>query len=185
MLVLVSVVVAASACGSGAPVERSTATVPQADPDAPNVVVIMTDDQTVEQMRVMTRTNELLRDEGTNFTNFVTSFPLCCPSRATFLTGQYAFNHGVVDNIGPDGGYYQLDNRNTLAVWLQRAGYATDFVGHYLYRYGTRERTEVPPGGTAGSAPSTRARSATSGTRSTTAAPCASTATPSTTTRPT
>lgn len=146
VVVLVSLVVVSAACGSDAPAERSTATVPQADPDAPNVVVIMTDDQTVEQLRVMDRTRELLADQGTTFSNFVTSFPLCCPSRATFLTGQYAFNHGIVDNIGPDGGYYQLDNRNTLAVWLQRAGYTTDFVGHYLYRYGTRERTEVPPG---------------------------------------
>lgn len=146
MLVLGLLAVAA-ACGSDEPTpERSTATVPQADADAPNVVVIMTDDQTVEQMRVMTRTNALLRDQGTDFTNFVTSFPLCCPSRATFLTGQYAFNHGIVDNIGENGGYYQLDNRNTLAVWLQRAGFTTAFVGHYLYRYGTRDRTEVPPG---------------------------------------
>lgn len=134
------------ACGSEPEVERALTTVPQARDDAPNVVVIMTDDQTVEQMRVMDRTNELLGDQGTTFSNFVTSFPLCCPSRTTFLTGQYAFNHGVTDNIGPNGGYYSLDNRNTLAVWLQRAGYATDFVGHYLYRYGVRERTEVPPG---------------------------------------
>lgn len=133
-------------CGSDPEVERALTTVPQAPADAPNVVVIMTDDQTLESMRVMTRTNALLADQGTTFSQFVTSFPLCCPSRATFLTGQYAFNHGVIDNIGPDGGYYSLDNRNTLPVWMQRAGYATSFVGHYLYRYGSRERTEIPPG---------------------------------------
>lgn len=135
-----------SACGGDDAPSRSDVTVPQAAADAPNVVVIMTDDQTLESMRVMTRTNALLTDQGTTFSQFVTSFPLCCPSRATFLTGQYAFNHGVIDNIGADGGYYSLDNRNTLAVWMQRAGYTTSFVGHYLYRYGTRERTEVPPG---------------------------------------
>jgi arylsulfatase A-like enzyme len=141
----------ASACGGGANATvdadgRDAAAVPQVGADAPNFVVIMTDDQTVESMRVMSRTNELLGEEGTTFTNFVTSFPLCCPSRSTFLTGQYAFNHGVIDNIGPHGGYYALDNRNTLPVWLQRAGYATSFVGHYLYRYGIRWPTEIPPG---------------------------------------
>lgn len=137
----------AAACGGGSEAGTQRAsTVPQAAPDAPNVVVIMTDDQTVESMRVMSRTRALLADQGTTFSDFVTSFPLCCPSRATFLTGQYAFNHGVVDNIGPHGGYYSLDNRQTLPVWLQRAGYATSFVGHYLYRYGSRRPREIPPG---------------------------------------
>lgn len=133
-------------CGSDAEVDRSLSTVPQASADAPNVVVIVTDDQTVESMRVMTRTNELLAAQGTSFSSFFTPFPLCCPSRASYLTGQYAFNHGVTDNVGDDGGFYALDNRNTLPVWLQRAGYATSLVGHYLYQYGTRNPTEVPPG---------------------------------------
>lgn len=138
----------ASACGGNgeATLTRSNVTVPQAPADAPNVVVIMTDDQTIESMRVMTRTNALLGAEGVTFPNHVVSFPMCCPSRATYLTGQYAFNHGVLDNIAPNGGYYEMDNRNTLPVWLQRAGYATSFVGHYLYRYGTRDPIEVPPG---------------------------------------
>lgn len=145
--VLVLLALAAVACGGGDQrAARSTETVPQAAADAPNVVVILTDDQTLESMRVMTRTNALLGDEGTTFSNFVTSFPLCCPSRATFLTGQYAFNHGVIDNIGERGGYYALDNINTLAVWLQRAGYSTSMVGHYLYTYGARSPTEIPPG---------------------------------------
>ena len=135
-----------AACGSDEPTQRALTTVPQADADAPNVVVIVTDDQTLESMRVMTRTNELLADEGTTFSNFFTPFPLCCPSRTSYLTGQYAFNHGVTDNIGEHGGYYALDNRNTLPVWLQRAGYATSFVGHYLYRYGIEDPTEIPPG---------------------------------------
>jgi len=55
----------------------------------PNIVVIMTDDQTLEQMRVLTKTRQLIADQGTTFRNNYVSFPLCCPSRATFLTGQY------------------------------------------------------------------------------------------------
>ena len=46
----------------------------------------------------MPRTRALLGDEGTTFTNSFVNFPLCCPSRATFLTGQYMHNHGVHGN---------------------------------------------------------------------------------------
>lgn len=134
------------ACGSDHEVRRAITTVPQARADAPNVVVIMTDDQTVESLRVMEQTNALLAAQGTTFSNFFTPFPLCCPSRASFLTGQYAFNHGVLDNLAPNGGYYKLDNINTLPVWLQQAGYATSLIGHYLYTYGTRDPHEIPPG---------------------------------------
>ena len=72
---------------------------------APNVVVVMTDDQALDTMRAMPRTRRLLGGRGVTFENAVVSFPLCCPSRATFLTGQYAHNHGVLDNHPPRGGY--------------------------------------------------------------------------------
>ena len=88
-------------------------------PDPPNIVMVMTDDQTVEMMRFMTRTKALLGDEGTTFTNSFVNFPLCCPSRATYLTGQYSHNHGVRSNDAPDGGYHKLDHTNTLPVWLE------------------------------------------------------------------
>jgi N-acetylglucosamine-6-sulfatase len=112
----------------------------------PNVLVIMTDDQTVESLRVMTNVERLLARQGTTFTNSFVSYALCCPSRATFLTGQYPHNHGVLGNAAPNGGYYKLDSSNTLPVWLQRAGYFTAHVGKYLNGYGTRNAREVPPG---------------------------------------
>ena len=112
----------------------------------PNIVVITTDDQTFESMKVMERTNRLLGGQGVTFDNSFVSFSLCCPSRATFLTGQYAHNHGVQGNGPPDGGYYKLDSTNTLALWLQRAGYTTTLIGKYLNRYGTRDPLEIPPG---------------------------------------
>lgn len=112
----------------------------------PNVVVIMTDDQTLESMRVMERTRALIGDRGVTFANHLVSYPLCCPSRASFLTGQYAHNHGVRSNHRPEGGYEALDGENTLPVWLRSAGYRTAFIGKYLNGYGRGDETEIPPG---------------------------------------
>ncbi|HKV07366.1 MAG TPA: sulfatase [Thermoanaerobaculia bacterium] len=110
----------------------------------PNLLVIMTDDQTVDDLRVMSQTRALLADPGTTFENSFVSYPLCCPSRSTFLTGQYSHNHGVVANAGPNG-YPQLDETNTLAVWLQGSGYFTALVGKYMNGYGEGS-SAVPPG---------------------------------------
>ena len=103
-----------------------------------NVVVIMTDDQTQAALATMPNVNNLIGAEGTTFDQAIDSFPLCCPSRATNLTGQYAHNHGVLHNAPPFGGFLRLDSTNTLPVWLQNAGYRTMHVGRYLNGYEAR-----------------------------------------------
>jgi len=103
----------------------------------PNVLVIMTDDQTYESMRVMSRTNELIGRQGTVFSSYYVSFPNCCPSRATYLTGQYAHNNGVRDNLPPLGGWAALKPDETVPVWMQRAGYRTAHIGKYLNLWGS------------------------------------------------
>ncbi len=143
LLALVLVVVGGGLRHSTTPV-RPAANFDQA---APNVVVVMTDDQSVDTMSVMPKTRRLIGDHGVTYTNSVVSFPLCCPSRATFMTGQYAHNHGVLNNQGPRGGYKRLDTEHTLPVWLSRAGYRTAFIGKFLNGYGEGEgATVVPPG---------------------------------------
>jgi N-acetylglucosamine-6-sulfatase len=115
----------------------------------PNVVVIETDDQTVESMRVMDNVDALIGDKGATFGNSFVNHSLCCPSRATFLTGQYEHNHGVVGNEAPDGGFDRfqaLHGNNNLAVWLRRAGYYTAMIGKYLNGYANQP--PVPPGWT-------------------------------------
>lgn len=112
-----------------------------------NFLVIMTDDQTLESMRVMENTNRLLAAEGTTFSNYYVSFPNCCPSRAAFLTGQYAHNNGVTDNVPPDGGFQKLKGDETLPVWLQRSGYYTASIGKYLNGWG-QDGIQPPPGWT-------------------------------------
>jgi arylsulfatase A-like enzyme len=105
----------------------------------PNVVVVMTDDETVEQMGALRRVRSLIGDAGTTFEQNFASFPLCCPSRSTFLTGQYAHNHRVLGNKpSDDGGYKKLEaiEGDTLPVWLKRAGYTTAHLGKYPNGYG-------------------------------------------------
>ena len=113
----------------------------------PNVVVIETDDQTVESMKVMQNVNSLIGDQGVTFTRSFVNYSLCCPSRATFLTGQYAHNHRVWTNTAPDGGFGRFESlhaHNNLAVWLRGAGYYTAMIGKYLNQYQNQPR--VPPG---------------------------------------
>ena len=115
----------------------------------PNVVVVMTDDQREWDMEAMPKTKRLIGDEGTTFENSFATYPLCCPSRSTFLSGQYAHNHGVTDNDAPTGGYSKFDFSNALGVWLQQAGYRTAHVGKMLNEYGSilgPPTPDVPPG---------------------------------------
>lgn len=104
-------------------------------PDRPNVVLITTDDQTLADLRWLPETRRLIGAAGTTFTEFVAPQPLCCPSRAQLLTGQYAQNNGVRSNAGRRGGYPAFHPETALPVWLQDAGYTTGFVGKYLNRY--------------------------------------------------
>jgi N-acetylglucosamine-6-sulfatase len=115
---------------------------------APNVVIVETDDQRAADLVAMPRTRALIGGEGVEFANSFVSLSECCPSRATLLTGQYAHNHGVRSVGAPFGGFRRLDAAETLAVWLQRAGYATGMVGKYLNGYGIDDRLVVPPGWT-------------------------------------
>jgi arylsulfatase A-like enzyme len=115
--------------------------------DAPRgAIVIMTDDQTLASLATMPATQRWLGEGGVTFDHAISSLPLCCPARASLLTGQYAHNHGVTDNVPPDGGIQALDPASTLPVWLQGAGVATAHLGKYLNGYGQVASPDVPPG---------------------------------------
>src|SRR4051812_28499432 len=101
----------------------------------PNFLVVLVDDQSMNSFKraYMPRTFDRIVDRGTRFPSGVAAPPLCCPDRAGTLTGQYPHNHGVFTNTP---GYASLRQpRNTLPVWLQRAGYRTGFVGKFLNGY--------------------------------------------------
>src|SRR5262249_55732778 len=126
-------------------------------PARPNIVVIMADDMRADDLRWMPATRRLLGSAGATFANSFASQPLCCPSRATFLTGQYAHNTGVLGNGGPFG-FHAFHDSWTLAPDLRAAGSRAPLVGKYLNgsgmtappgrSAGTSSRTYVPPGWT-------------------------------------
>jgi N-acetylglucosamine-6-sulfatase len=102
----------------------------------PNVVVLMTDDQRAADMKYLPRTRRLIAGAGIDFTQALSPNPLCCPARATFLTGQASQNNRVLTNNKTRyGGYELLDTSETLPVWLQRIGYNTAFTGKHLNGY--------------------------------------------------
>ena len=111
----------------------------------PNIIVITTDDQTVAQLNESTMPTVMsqLAAQGTSFNNMIATTPLCCPSRASYLTGEYMHNNGVANNRP---GYESLvRKRAVLPAWLQRAGYVTAHVGKYLNRFGHSVKPDSTP----------------------------------------
>ena len=112
----------------------------------PNVIIVLTDDQSVAELsrRTMPATLAALKrhGNGTELTGSIVSSPLCCPSRAGLLSGQYAHNNGVFDN---EPGYPALtDKGSTLYSWLAASGYRTGHLGRFLLNY----HRPPPPGET-------------------------------------
>jgi arylsulfatase A-like enzyme len=123
----------------------------------PNVILILTDDQAIDTLQKMPHVLDLAA-HGTSFDRAFVSNPLCCPSRATILTGLFSGHTGVWTNgyggktVGgweafrakgrnDDGSLFGGDGNNegrTVALSLQQAGYATGLFGKYLNHFETR-----------------------------------------------
>jgi arylsulfatase A-like enzyme len=103
----------------------------------PNVLMINVDDLAATDIKYMPNVQRLLVQQGTTFTDAVAPTPLCVPARAGLLTGKYAHNHKNWSISGTNGGYKGFaGRRNTLPVWMDKAGYRTMFLGKYLNGYG-------------------------------------------------
>jgi arylsulfatase A-like enzyme len=119
--------------------------------DRPNLVVVLLDDAGVEITESMPRIRSLMIEKGVRFTSSIASTPLCGPSRAVLLTGQYAHNTKVYYNDGAEGGYRAWskggsDERN-IGPWLQAQGYRTGLFGKYMNDFPNgRPETFVPSG---------------------------------------
>lgn len=110
----------------------TTATAQVLDPpdERPNIMFIITDDQR-EGFDVMPRTRHFFGAGGRAYPNHFVTTPMCCPSRASIMTGRYAHNHNVHHNgVGDD-----FPITETLQAKLQAAGYRTGMFGKYLNRW--------------------------------------------------
>jgi N-acetylglucosamine-6-sulfatase len=124
----------------------------------PNVVIIMTDDQTPALMEALPTVRREIAKRGVSFVNAHATTPTCCPSRASLLTGNLAQRTEVWTNWLPYGGWEVFHQRgwddSTIATQLDAAGYATGYIGKYLNGYALHETRVavtgdgdyVPPG---------------------------------------
>ena len=126
---------------------------PLATAAAPNIVYVLVDDADAKALRYMPLTRALIADEGATLKNFLYNQPLCCPSRATMLRGQYSQNTGVSSNEGANGGYGAFYGKgkeaSTVGTWFDDAGYNTGYLGKYLNGYADQAglpKTHVPVG---------------------------------------
>jgi N-acetylglucosamine-6-sulfatase len=123
----------------------------------PNIVFVLTDDLSWDLVDYMPNVQQLRR-EGVTFSNYIVTDSLCCPSRASILTGKYPHNTGIYRNTGADGGFLAFralgQEQKTFATALQSRGYRTALMGKYMNQYspsGSRDgfgRPYVPPGWT-------------------------------------
>jgi N-acetylglucosamine-6-sulfatase len=132
------------------------ALLPEPSPPAPgelppNILIVLTDDQTIDTLPAQVGPPPMpwlqgqMEDPSQPWVTFSNAFldtPLCCPSRASILTGLTSAHTGVQTNA--DG--FDLDASSTLATWLHDAGYTTGSVGKYLNDFPWDQGPSVPPG---------------------------------------
>lgn len=131
----------------------------------PNFVVFMIDDldtrlfQEMLAQGLLPAINTHIVSRGVHFTNAYATDAICCPSRATFFSGQYVQNHGVLDITKGYGYIYGISasgqpavvdptgqggDTTFLSAWLKNAGYRTGLAGKYLNKYLDLDGDGVP-----------------------------------------
>jgi len=142
--------------------QRPTASPPSVGrdplPPRPDIVFVLTDDLSMDLLPYMPEVQRLQR-QGLTFNDYFVADSLCCPSRASILTGNFPHDTHVFNNTGRRGGFNTFhrrgEERHTFAVALQAAGYDTALMGKYLNGYMQSVRkggdpdvpdTYVPPG---------------------------------------
>ena len=107
---------------------------PQRQQSRPNIIFILVDDLRWDELGITghpflkTPHIDRIGGEGALFRDAFLTTPLCSPSRASFLTGQYAHTHGITDNVDRSVASHKLI---TFPLLLQQAGYATAFIGKW------------------------------------------------------
>ncbi len=119
--------------------------------ERPSFLVVNLDDTRFDGIDQMPELRRRVLDRGVGFENAFAPSPTCCPSRVSLFTGRYALHHGTRHVLGPFGGARSFResgaDRDTIAVWLQRAGYRTGFFGKYLNGYNDKSESGLGPDG--------------------------------------
>lgn len=113
----------------------------RAQAQRPNIVMIFSDDQQYQTLRAMPYLRK--RDDWVNFGNAMVNTALCCPSRATALTGLTSTNNGIESNSEAA----QFKGQSTIADWLSADGYRTGFIGKYFNKFPWDEAEDYIPDG--------------------------------------
>lgn len=109
----------------------------------PNIIVVLTDDQHASRETISKMPYLRSRSGWYRFDRAFINNPTCCPSRATFLSGQWSHHTGVEFTTGAA----RFDDADTIATRLDDAGYRTGWFGKYhLGASAPRAATYVPPG---------------------------------------
>lgn len=128
----------ARGAGSAVSLGGGTGRSPDRPPARPNIVFVLTDDLAWNLVPYMPHVLDMER-RGETFSNYFVTDSLCCPSRASILTGRFPHDTHVVGNGPPYGGYAVFhqrgEERETFATALQAKGYRTALMGKYLNGY--------------------------------------------------
>jgi N-acetylglucosamine-6-sulfatase len=113
-------------------------------PNRPDIILILTDDERARTLGWMPHVRNEIVSKGRRFPNAMVPTSVCCPSRASLLTGLFAHSTKVWSNVNGWPRFHRagMEDR-TVAVWLRAAGYRTGLVGKYLNHFVDSSK---PPG---------------------------------------
>jgi len=124
----------------------------QACTNKPNIILILADDLGWAELECYHNTfNETpnldrLAEEGMRFTQAYAAAPVCSPTRAALMTGQYPPRIGITDYLRPNDKNHLSTEHITIAETLKHAGYATGIIGKWhLTGYANHGAEEFPP----------------------------------------
>jgi N-acetylglucosamine-6-sulfatase len=159
LIFLASLACVSVACGgsgvasatSPSGVTTTTTPAPSTPASKPNIIFVLLDDGEDAMISNMPRIRANFIDRGLKFNAAFANTPLCGPSRANILSGQFAHNTGVIRNAGSDAGYPAWAaagyDTNSIGPWMKAAGYKTGIFGKYQNDYPTSAAETFVPSG--------------------------------------